>query len=75
MPFYALLHRRSFHITYERPKKGENGEELEEDLEGDFLMGRRQHVILARYDSDYDEPISFLILERFMFKHEANEQR
>ena len=43
-------------------KKGkEDEEELEEDLEGDFLEGRTQNVMPARYDRDSDVPISFWI--------------
>ena len=41
-------------------RKGEEDEkELEEDLEENFLEGRIQYVIQARYNSDSDESISF----------------
>ena len=43
-----------------KKKGGEDEEELEEDLEGDFLDGRTQHVKLARYESDSDQCISLL---------------
>ena len=43
-----------------KKKREENEEGLEDNLEGDFLKGRTQHVIPARYETDSDESISFL---------------
>ena len=51
----------------EEENRAKNGEELDEDLERDFLEVRIPHVIPDEYKNDSDESISFsdnIIAER-----------